>query len=488
MSKLARAVSPTLASFLLILQFLNVSAAQEADVAVTIDPAAALARVTGVRASGESKERRNFYFVTPQGVATDLGERIWDVRFAGADGAVVEARRLVPGEYLAAGDFVSWSYTISLKPHKNQSAAAHASWLNVENGLLMFDDLLPQNTGPVNLRLTVPAGWQIFSPDAAGTAPMRFDDPSRAVIFVGNNLRSAKTQVDGVSLEFVTAGKWLFTDAEALAMAGEIYSEYRKLFGAQHASEAQINVVRFPGEVAPGSWQAETRGRSLTIVSSDMNFRTQSLQRLHEQLRHEMFHLWLPNAVNLTGRYDWFYEGFALYQSLKTAVFLNRIRFDDFLDTLSRAYSIDSRQQDRMSLVEASQSRTVGDDTRIYARGMLIAFLTDLSLLESSKGRSSVSDLLKAVYSRHRPPAAPADGTGAVIDAMEGIGVSRTVVDRYINGSGPIEWNNELASAGIEPPNAVTRTGLTVTPKPNGRQKALLNKLGYNNWRKLSAK
>ena len=42
----------------------------------------------------------------------------------------------------------------------------------------------------------------------------------------------------------------------------------------------------------------------------------------------------IPNDVNLSGNYDWFYEGFALYQSLKLAVGLNRIRFEDFLDTL----------------------------------------------------------------------------------------------------------------------------------------------------------
>jgi predicted metalloprotease with PDZ domain len=218
-----------------------------------------------------------------------------------------------------------------------------------------------------------------------------------------------------------------------------------------------------------------------------MNFRTQSLQRLHEQLRHELFHLWLPNAVNLTGKYDWFYEGFALYQSLKTAVAMNRIRFDDFLDTLSRAYSIDSRQTRRMSLIDASKSRFEGNDTQIYARGMLVAFLADLSILEQSKGRSSVSTFLGELFSKHRSPNAAVDGTEAVIASMRKSNINEAIIVKYVLGSGPFEWNNEISAAGIEPPDAGAKTGLTVRPKPTGRQKALLDKLGYNNWRKLSS-
>jgi hypothetical protein len=71
---------------------------------------------------------------------------------------------------------------------------------------------------------------------------------------------------------------------------------------------------------------------------------------------------------------------------------------------------------------------------------------------------------------------------------MRESGISQEFIDRNINGSGAIVWNNELAAAGIQTPDTAAKTGLSLLPKLNGRQKVLLDKLGYNNWRKLSPK
>src|SRR5215218_929485 len=403
MSKPFRAILPFFAASLLILQLINNSNAQDVAATITIDAASATADVRGTYLKSGISPKRNFFFASISGAAANSGERIADVKLSRADGSEVGFRKLIPGEYRAEDDFSSWRYTVSLVPDRSPNTAAHVSWLNAENGFLMLDDILPQNSAAAEIELKLPEGWAGASLDQAadGSRAYRFAKAADAVIFVGKQLRTSKADVNGVSLGLIASGEWLFTDAEALAMAAEIYGEYRKVFGAPHGASAQIAIARYPQQVSTGNWQAETRGRNLTIISSDMNFRTQSLQRLHEQLRHEIFHLWLPNAVNLTGKYDWFYEGFALYQSLKTAVLMNRIRFDDFLDTLSRAYSIDARRSSRLSLVEASKARFAGNDTQVYARGMLVAFLTDLTMLEQSKGKKSISDLLGTLFTRH---------------------------------------------------------------------------------------
>ena len=171
-------------------------------------------------------------------------------------------------------------------------------------------------------------------------------------------------------------------------MAAEIFINYQELFAAKPNQKTQIFLLRFPKDIKSGRWEAETRGANVVIISSDMPFKTHSVQRLHEQLRHEIFHLWLPNGVNLSGNYDWFYEGFALYASLRTALAMNQIRFEDFLDTLGRAHSIDTLQSRRVSLIEASKNRWNGANTQVYARGMLVAFLIDTALLQKSKGKT----------------------------------------------------------------------------------------------------
>ena len=53
----------------------------------------------------------------------------------------------------------------------------------------------------------------------------------------------------------------------------------------------------------------------------------------------------------------------------------NRIRFDDFLDTLSRALTTDRLHSNGLSLIDASKNRFGGANTTVYARGMVVAFL-----------------------------------------------------------------------------------------------------------------
>jgi predicted metalloprotease with PDZ domain len=270
-------------------------------------------------------------------------------------------------------------------------------------------------------------------------------------------------------------------------MAEEIFALHRDLFRADVANSRLI-LSNFPVATPPGSWEARTRGNTIVIISSDMPFKTQSLQRLHEQLRHEMFHLWIPNGVNLTGNYDWFYEGFALYRSLKLAVGANRIRFEDFLDTLSRAHTIDSAGSQKVSLIQASAARFAGANTQVYARGMLVAFLCDLAVMGKSNGKRSVETILRELYTTHRKPAAPVDGNTIVLTLLRSHPELNPIVDKYITGVDRIDWTAELAAAGIKDEDPGPITTLRVLEKPRGRQKAMLDKLGYNNWRRLTPK
>ena len=354
----------------------------------------------------------------------------------------------------------------------------------------MLDDLLPQlpKGGSARITFELPAGWEIFSAESRNTGTeFETKHAARSVFAVGRGWRKRTITSGRSAVDLLIRGEWNFTDEDLAQMAGEVFGEYRKNLGSEPAEKMQIVISRFPSGAAHGTWQAETRGNNVLILSGDMPFKTQSLQRLHEQLRHEIFHLWLPNGVNLTGNYDWFYEGFALYQSLKTGALVGRIRFEDFLDTLSRAYNIDKAQSRRMPLVNASQNRWSGTGTQVYARGMLVAFLADIALLQRSGGKRSVADIFTAVYRAHRAPAAETDGNAAVLAEMLRHPELSTIAQRYINGAQNIDWTAELAAAGLEAAGERFTT-LKTREKLNGRHKALLDKLGYNTWRKFAPK
>jgi hypothetical protein len=445
--------------------------------------------------------RRNLSFLQSVAGTKDLAKRISDLRLFDAAGNVVAFKMLSDGEYLSATEFERWTYTIDIRPQKNRSDAAHVSWFLNNTGIVMLADLLPRDATkskrsarlffktPVDGSLTLqPSSFVLSSEVRREDGHFDVSDIEDAIFYFGSDWESgfSLTRPNSKVGVYVACCAWNFDVADPSEMASDIYLSYERSLGSRPAGPPFIAIAKFPVQTGFGEWEAETRGNSVTIISSDMPFKTQSQQRLHEQLRHELFHLWIPNGVNLSGNYDWFYEGFALYESLKLAVRLNRIQFADFLDTLSRAHTIDSAQSQRISLLQASANRFSGSNTQVYARGMLVAFLTDLTMLENSKGKRSVEDLLKDLYVKYRKPAAPADGNTAVIELLKSGGNATRIVEKYITGTDKIEWTNELSAAGIEDADPGVLTTLRAKEKLSGRQKAMLDKLGYNNWRKLS--
>jgi len=490
MSKSFRYFSYVFAASVLILQLFNNSNAQEFEATIKIDSANfPSARVEGRFVTGG--KARNLSFLMSFSGIDGLGERVSEVNLADNRGNAVSYRKFVAGEYVADADFTSWSYRLDLTPPKNRTAAAHVSWLTSENGLLMLGDVLPifgkdAKATVAKVTIVLPDGWRQMENRIDGTVETK--DVQSEVVAIGKDIRFRTVHIDGTAITICIDGEWLFNGDDVISVAQENYSNLKGIFGADVSNRLFINIFRFPQETSVGQWQADTRGRNITIISSDMPFKSQSIQRLHEQLRHEIFHLWIPNGVNLSGDYDWFYEGFALYESLKLGVSVNRLRFDDFLDTLSRAYDIDAMQSRKTSLIDASKNRWNGSNTQVYARGMLVAFLCDLALLDKSKGKRSVADLLRTIYDKHRPPSPERDGNAVVLALLRSNSELIPIVDRYIEGNANLDWNALIKAAGLETESKDQLTKLKVATKPNGRQKDLLNKLGYNNWRKLAVR
>jgi predicted metalloprotease with PDZ domain len=224
------------------------------------------------------------------------------------------------------------------------------------------------------------------------------------------------------------------------------------------------------------------------ILSSDMPFKTLSLQRLHEQMRHEIFHLWIPNNLALTGNYDWFYEGFTVYQALRTGLAKNQIRFEDFLDTLAQAYHLDNFQSRKVSLIESSKNRWSGARSQVYARGMVVAFLCDLSILKLSRGKRSINDVFKEIYQKHRVPNESTYGNAAILKILKNYSELNLIIGNYVEGAENINWKTNLETVGIEAKEENSFIKLNLKKKLSGKQKDLLDKLGYNNWRKISEK
>src|SRR4029078_12396903 len=146
MSKPNRAFPLFLPAFLLILQFFNNASGQEIEIHIKMSPnGPPLADVTGkFDPNDASKSVRNLSFVRSAVGIENLAARISEVRALDSGGSNLDLRKLMDGEYLAEKPIAVWEYIIDLSPAKSQRAAAHASWVEGDTGVLMLDDLLPQ--------------------------------------------------------------------------------------------------------------------------------------------------------------------------------------------------------------------------------------------------------------------------------------------------------------------------------------------------------
>ncbi|MBV9216109.1 MAG: hypothetical protein JO053_08030 [Acidobacteria bacterium] len=485
MSKIIHRLALVLTVGTAILQFLTIAAGQDIEASISFDAAKPnLVHVEGkfIWPSGV-KPSLNLSFVTEYAGIKGLGDRISNVELKAPDGKPVSYLTVRPGDYLASGDFVSWSYTMDLTPPKDPTAAAHVSWESQGRGILFLNDLLPEpddRAGAIIHIAGEPLGTRRFGNKSTGVTGLRLE------LAVLDQRALYETSSKKSALTLSLSGEWKFSQTTAFSVGREILDSYETSFGKLSAGGTFVQIIPYPVDVSVGNYEADTRDSTITIISSDMPFESQSKQRLAEILRHEMFHLWFPNGVNLKGQYDWFYEGFAIYEAEKLGVSMGQIRFDDLLSTVERGLVIDRVQGRRQSLMDAGKDRFDGAGQYMYARGMLVAFLCDVAMLDASKGKQGIDDLLRDLYQKHRPPAPEADAEKTVLDALRSHKELQTIVDLYILGSGVIDPGPFMKASGLEWTTGTT--WLKVSAKPSSRQKTILEKLGYNSWRKLLQK
>jgi predicted metalloprotease with PDZ domain len=188
----------------------------------------------------------------------------------------------------------------------------------------------------------------------------------------------------------------------------------------------------------------------------------------------------------LEGSYDWFYEGFTIYQAARTAVRLGLLTFPEFLSSLGRAYDayVGGVDHDRWSLVEASQRRWTGGESVVYQKSMLVAFLYDLKLRSQSNGKRSLNDIYRELFRQNRAvadePRITASGNEAVLKVLAGLKGMEPFAESYVSRAVTINLPSELMTFGLRVERPGSRSQLSVDDRLSRRQRDLLHDLGYN--------
>lgn len=456
------------------------------DVKMKVSASPALIHVEGRRASGSARwSFRNFY-----GSAGGLAERVENFALFEDDGSAVGVTKLSPGEFNAAKAVSRFSYDLKLDPPAFYTDEAHVSWLTDERGLLMLADILPLPLKSAKVELTLPVGWNVSTIESRGVdGSFEATDAEHAVFAVGRDVRERRGHAGSMTFTFATTGVWAFDDAEVIDSVEDILKIYEGVTGGVPTQRSLVVLYPLPSSVAGNVWNAETRGSTVVVMSGRLPSKLAAKAQLEGSLTHELFHLWIPNGLALEGEYDWFYEGFTNYEAMRVAMRRGQLTFQDYLNTLGREYDSyrSARGAKEVSLPEASQRRWSGGTPLVYHKGMLVAFLYDLTLLRATEGKSSLGDVYRELFRRFGEASQRADGSVQRADANSSVikilgdmpGMSE-FVRRYIGSAADIELGAAIEGFGlvIEPGGARTHVGVSDSLQP--RQRELLRKLGYN--------
>jgi hypothetical protein len=415
--------------------------------------------------------------------AIGLGDRVQDFGCLAQTGQKVSVRNIASGEFRADERVKDFSYTVGLNPANHASNPANISWLAGDYGLLMLADVLPQfldahklENQEVQVELDLPVGWTSFSASyATDKNRYRSREPENSVFMIGRDVQGRFKRVEGIDIGIATARAMPFKDAEILAVASRVFKKYLALTQHRLESSCVIMLAPFPFSQT-AQWKAETRGSSVVIVLNPQAEPEGWVGQLGVIFTHELLHLWVPNSLRLKGDYDWFFEGFTLYEALLTALDLKLISFAEYLNTLARVYDSYLSHSDSLSLLEASERRWTSSGSFVYDKGMLVAFMYDLMVRQESGGKTSLADLYPALFS----VAAESSNANDVI--MKLLGSSQATqgfAKSYIEGRQPISLEKVLPTYGLQLDSQGSDSRLFVNKEMTSAQRTILRSLGY---------
>ncbi len=425
-------------------------------------------------------------FTNVYGGMVGLGERVENVSARSADSRRVQVRRIAPGEFKSLEKVTGVTYEVRIAEPMRSADRSHVSWLNNREGLLMMGDLLPLHVSQLGIgrvSLKVPDGWTISSNARREVDSFITANLSESVFLIGRSLENTTTKIESSKWLLVSSGEWPISQSDVAKAVKSIVEEYTKVTGFKLRKDSALLLLPIRGAGAE-AWSAEARGNSIVLLVGTHAERRQLLARLKVILTHELFHLWVPNSLALSGDYDWFFEGFTLYQSLRTTQRLGLVDFPEYLRTLGRVYDsyLIAADRDRLSLIELSERRWTSSKSLVYDRSMLVAFLYDLQLRLMSGGRANSTDVYRQLFALYRadlPEAHSGDANEVIIRILTGHEGMQTFSENFIQKAGALDLQTLLAPYGIEVERIDFKSQLRVTVGLDDSQRRLLRSLGY---------
>jgi predicted metalloprotease with PDZ domain len=453
-------------------------------------------------ASGLSGPKVEIRFLDSFAGIERMSDRIFKPRVRDSAGAPLQLEIRGGGLYSfnlpASGGAISLSYEIHFSNALEPAQYALASNLGSEGGHLMVTDLIPRLCPPggstaacgntLRLRVEAPSGWKLATlATMVGRNSDWFEitDRESAVIFLGQfRERVIKvTDKSGGSIRLAIAGLWPFTDQQVEELVGAIARDQAQQMQGTEAGDFLVTLAPFPIPMTGRRSSGLARGHSIILLFNPGSDPKLALKHYERHLAHEMFHFYLPNAFRVREDFDWFWEGFTRYFALTTLLRTHQLEAKDYLEALEEEYAAYSANGKRgeLSLIVAAPDRFGNPESYeiVYRKGMLVAALYDLELRWQSKGKHSLSDVMRALYQNYGRRQREV-GNKEVIAELLRQGNFKLFVRDYIEGTREIELASTVAAYGFVVDPGTTprsRPQLVVAPKLSDHQRELIDGL-----------
>jgi len=418
-----------------------------------------------------------------------LSERIDSLKGADARGA--ELKPEIRGDGLYGFDVaapVRISYQMRLARAYNSAQHALVSSLGPEAAVLMMADLLPEFCAeesrcnfPTRVKISPPEGWKIATTETRREEFYDLEDLSRA-IFLVSRFRERAVKIGEMNLRSAIAGTWNFNDDDVFKLVEAIAREQAELIQSREAGDFLVTLAPYPQPITGLGSSAVTIGHTVVLMLNQSNDAARTLAHYGRHLAHEMFHFYLPNAFQIRENFDWFWEGFTRYIALITLTRLHLVAFQEYLDLIAAEYESYGLNplKTEVSLLDASPKKFSGaaNYNLVYRKGMLVAALYDLELRWRSKGKSSLSVVMRSLYSNYARGNQPI-GNREVIDELRRQGDFTRLVRDDIEGVQEIELAKRIKAYGLGiEQSAATRTlRITIPAKSSDRLRDLIAQL-----------
>ena len=333
------------------------------------------------------------------------------------------------------------------------------------NGQMVFGFIKGYQSNPIQIRFDYPKEWKVGTAleERNGTYAVQSFDELVDSPFMFGRLTHSSSKVGGAAVNIFCYSQNDMITADSLqAKMKDMLNAAEKFIGKLPVDHYTF-LFHFRKDIGPifGAWE---HNYSSYYAMPEAPF-NESVQQIMTFASHEFFHVITPLNIHseiiekfnferpVPSQHLWLYEGTTEWAAQMMQIRGGLISQDEFTQRITQKLnSNDSYRQD-VSLVNLSLG-SYGDLKdqygNIYMKGALTAMFLDMRLLELSKGKTGLREVIQKLskkYGAHK--AFPENGFFDEFVKMTYPEIGE-FFDRYVKGSEPLPVKEYLAKAGFD--------------------------------------